>query len=261
MNALGNRILESEASAGNDVCEWGMSGYSGLKCGSVQLGHRADSSIIRLGSGVAFDNWLNVYHAAENFSRLDLQITARSNLKPKALIQRSYRDALKFSAQNGGMPRVSILKSSNGTATMYLGRRQSERFSRVYDKGAESGLDYFANSTRFEVELKGALCLPSLRVLSDSYRPMHAAAQIVLRHFRDRGLSLSMKNTTDRALSAPRRRSDQERRLEWLRKQVRPTVQALVAAVGLASVENVLGLREQSTMASRKFEKLKLVAS
>lgn len=254
---LGKRVLDSETRAGNERKPWGMSGYDGLKSGGCQVGERGDSTIIRLSSGVAWENWLKVYQAADSFSRLDLQVTARMDQEPKRVIAAAYRHSLQFSRSHGGSPTVSVLKCSNGTATMYLGRRQSERFARVYDKGAESSLDEYQACVRWELELKGDLCLPALRAIAASRRPMFTMASIVVTHFRDRGCHLPESWATDRALSAPRKRTEVERRLSWIQSQVRPTVEYLVSIGQRGKVLRALGLLEN---ASRDANPAKVVA-
>lgn len=242
---LGKRVLDSETKAGNERKPWGMSGYEGLKSGGCQIGERGDSTIVRLSSGVAWENWLKVYQAADSFSRLDLQVTAKMDQEPKRVIAAAYRHSLAFSRKHSGNPTVSVLKCSNGTATMYLGRRQSERFARVYDKGAESSHDDYQGCVRWELELKGDLCLPALRTIASSRRPIFTMASIVVTHFRDRGCSLPMSWATDRALSAPRKRSDVERQLSWLECQVRPTVEHLISQGRIDQVFRALGLRQE----------------
>jgi len=222
-----------------------MAGYDGLKSGGCQVGERGDSTIVRMSSGVAWENWLKVYQAADNFSRVDLQVTAKMDQEPKQVIAAAYRHSLAFSRAHGGNPTVSVLKCSNGTATMYLGRRQSERFARVYDKGAESSHDDYQGCVRWEVELKGALCLPALRAIAASRRPMFTMASIVVTHFRERGCSLPESWATDRALSAPRKRTDTERQLSWLESQVRPTVEHLISQGRIDQVFRALGLRSE----------------
>lgn len=242
LSSLGSALILDEGKAGNEQRNWGMAGYEGLKCGGVQLGERFGSTLIRLSSGVAFDNWQKVYHAAENFSRLDLQVTARMDQEPLRIISQCYQRALRHSKKRKGSSAVSILRSSNGTATIYLGRRQSMRFARIYDKGAESKLDHYAGAVRFEVEYKGALCLPTLRAMSHSPRPLHLAASIVVDHFRDRGVTLKPLNTDQRKISVPRCRSDHARRLGWLQQQVSPSVKILIAAGHHQLVLEALGL-------------------
>lgn len=249
---LGKRVLDNETKAGNERKPWGMSGYEGLKSGGCQLGERGDSTIVRMSSGVAWENWLKVYQAADSFSRLDLQVTAKMDQEPKRVIAAAYRHSLSYSRKNGGSPTVSVLKCSNGTATMYLGRRQSERFARVYDKGAESSHDDYFGCVRWELELKGDLCLPALRLIASSRRPMFTMASIVVTHFRDRGCSLPERWATDRAISAPRKRSDVDRQLSWIHQQVRPTVEHLVSHVGMDQVLRALGLRASDRRSSTR---------
>lgn len=221
--------MGSEERRGNEMRPWSFAGYEGFKCGSAQLGTRHDGTCIRISSGVAFDHWLEVWHAAEKFSRADLQLTLRVDGPPSRTISSVYHRALHHSRKSKRGPTVSLLKSSNGTATVYLGRRVSDVFMRCYDKGAESGLDHYENSVRFEVELKGDACLPVVRHCASSTRPLLTAAGYVLGQYSKRGVSISLPAKPSYAISVPRKRSDIEKKLRWLETSVRPTVQLLIA--------------------------------
>lgn len=53
----------------------------------------------------------------------------------------------------GTAQKASVVRSSDGGTTVYIGSRSSERFVRVYDKGVESGEG--GNWARLEMETKG----------------------------------------------------------------------------------------------------------
>lgn len=257
MQNLGNKLLREEAAAGNILRGWGFSGYEGFKCGSVQLGTRADSTCLRVGSGLAFENWSKVYHAAENFTRVDLQLTLQMARDPQKIIPTIYRRLLSQKKKKKNAPQVTLLKSSNGTSTVYLGQRQSERYLRCYDKGRESKLDYFHNSIRFETELKGPLCLSVLRAMSSSKRPAGWAALYVSRYLMDRGLDLGQSPGDLYTVSVPRRRTDAQRRLRWLEEQVSGSVRFLVASGHLIAVRRWFESCQQPLVAGEGLQLVK----
>lgn len=205
---------------------------------------------MRLSGGGAFDNWLKAYHAGENFSRVDLQITARTGEAPAQTIQKVYRRALAHTKKRRRGPTCTILKCSSGAHTVYLGKRQSDLFMRCYDKGAESGLDHYENAVRFEVELKGAACLSVLSRCASSGRPLLTAAAYVRGCFADRGVVLGIAAMPLYAVSVPRSRSDVGRKLRWIQTQVGPSVKLLIASGYRLDVLRCLGLSESLSIPS-----------
>lgn len=87
-------------------------------------------------------------HYEWNCTRIDLQITIR--LHP-AYAARDVFDAI-HKWDGPGRPRqVSIVQSGDGLDTIYIGNRQSDRFTRIYVKPLDDGTKVL----RFEVEYKG----------------------------------------------------------------------------------------------------------
>lgn len=259
LSRLGQSIIRSEQKSGNEVKPWAFAGYQGFKCGSAQIGTRYDSTCLRISSGVAHENWLKAYQAGEGFPRVDVQITMRVPGDPQRVIARCYRHALTHTRKRKRGPNCSILKSSNGSATVYLGRRQSGVFLRCYDKGRESGLDHYENCVRFEGEFKGAVGLPIARHCAGSKSPNVTAASYVLGHFADRGVVLECAVEEQYSVRVPRKRSDTGRRLAWLQTQVSPSVRLLIASGHRADVLRALGLSASVTKASGKVEALRSI--
>jgi hypothetical protein len=251
MQSFGEKLLRTEKRRGNILRPWGFSGYEGFKCGSIQVGTRSDSTIIRLGSKLASDNWHETYRVSENFSRVDVQTSIKVDRNPQQIISLVYRQASRKAAKSKRPPQVTLLRSNNGSATVYLGHRSSARFGRVYDKGKESGLGQYSNVIRFEEELKGNLCLSLLRAISHRDRPTIDADSEVRWFFRKRGVHLLAPATDFFAISEPANACDFERRLAWIRDQVRPSIKLLLDAGLYAEVLTACGL-DSNTFASRK---------
>lgn len=260
LNRLSQSILRSEMESGNECRPWGFAGYEGVKCGSMQYGERFDSGCARLSSGVAFDHWLDAYHAGDHVSRVDLQATLKMDQDPQRTIARVYGQGVRFNRKKNRHATVSILRSTNGTATVYFGRRQSDRFGRCYDKGRESKLDVFRDCVRFELEAKGNLSHPLTAAIARAHRPILAAAEEVRGYFRSRGIHLERPRATHYPSRIPRRRSDVERRLEWIRKQVRPSVLFLLDHCDSELVYNALGVSSEGHRVGIPHRKLKLAS-
>lgn len=242
MQNFGARLLISEGARGNDTKPWRFAGYEGFKCGSVQCGSRPDSSCVRLGSVVAAENWRELYRISEGISRVDLQLTVRTDDDPVRCLAAVHRQALRFSAKRKDGPSVTLIRGNDGSATVYLGKRESDVFGRAYAKGVESGLDHYKGTVRFEVEFKGGHCLSVLRHLIASPVEAVGIVSCVCGFFKSRGCALSLPCEALFIVRCSRSQSDNTRRLEWLRKQVRPSVQHLIASGCYDEVIRALGL-------------------
>ena len=149
-----DRLLEEEYLAGNNKRPWGMAGFNGWKCGHVQYGFRGKEVIVRLGAEVAAENWRQLYALSDNCSRIDCQVTINNGIAPAVVIRRAYQRARAWARTQPKGGGVSILETTNGPSTIYFNRRVSDRFGRIYDKGAQSKLEAFRGAVRWEIEFK-----------------------------------------------------------------------------------------------------------
>lgn len=253
--------IDSESAAGNDRRVWSQYGYEGFSCGGIRFGSRPDGFIVQLSGPTAQQHWREYFNICDNTSRIDLQVTVRYHTDTSQKIAQHYKSARRFHARGLTRRRVTILKSTDQSATIYLGSRQSNYFGRVYQKDRESGLDHYQNCVRYEMETKS----DGARVLADTlYR--HSSAEdagvsIVTRFLKGSGINLPSLSHHQTALKCiSRMRSDNYRRLEWLTLQVQPSVQHLLASGKIELVIEALGLTEYVRPLSGKSRKLQQVA-
>jgi len=237
-------LLCDEHTHGNDTKPWSFAGYQGFKCGAVQAGTRPDSTCVRLSSHQSAKHWRELWLMSEGVSRVDAQITIRTKESATSAINRAYKQARTHSAKIKGGPTVTIIRSTDGSCTVYLGKRTSDSFGRIYLKGEESGLDEFAGTIRFECEFKSDYARQVLVEVNRHQVEFIGIASAVLGFFRNRGVSLQVPSVPLYATHCSRRRSDNQKRLEWLATQVRPSVKLLVDAGLLVQVVNALDLAE-----------------
>lgn len=217
---------------------WRQSGYEGFAVGHVQYGERDDGCCIRLGSNVADAHWHRCFAFAENVTRLDVQSTWRFKSEVGPLIQKHYGEILRRNKRFKKAPAVSMLVDGTGGRTVYSGRRSSDCFGRIYDKGRESKSPSFDRCVRYEIELKGKRG----KALSSDFflrrvQPV-AIAALTLEWFRRRGCFL---RPLIEKLGAhqnvfypecPAILADAERSLRWIEKSVFPTIERLRAYYG-----------------------------
>lgn len=255
MSELGIQLLRESKELGNEIKPWGMAGFHGFKCGPMCMGQRQRELIIRASSGWAWRYWKEIYEHADNVSRLDVQATIADGREPAERLKMHYREGRRF-ANRGAHPRtISMLTTNNGASTIYINKRISDRFGRVYDKAAESGLYYYCGCLRYEVELKGDPAKSMAHSLSIASDPDSLAAREALTFFSERGLSVrqyipgSAGGSTSPQVhlmrdgrQRPPDVTDHQRQLDWLSKSVRATVQKLIRSGRVQDVHEALGL-------------------
>lgn len=239
------RTIRNEEKQGNEKRGWGMSGYKGVRCGGAEFGERPDGFILRLSSALADEGWKRAYHLADNCSRIDLQVTAPVGVEPSTFIAREYKRMARWSSENKARPVVSILRENRGPATLYSGKRASEKFGRIYDKGAETGLDHYQNCVRFEVELKGEVARLASAQLFRSREVRGLTYAGVSQFFNVRGGVSWPPSKFLLHLEVHRMPSDSLQKLAWLKESVRSTVQWLKARGLEQEVLAALDLRQE----------------
>lgn len=223
---------------------WGMAGFSGVQSVGVQYGIRGDESIVRLSSDLAHSHWKTIAELGTNVTRLDLECTTRTNETPEQRIMRCYKAALRFSEGKKKAPAVTIVRCSTGGCTVYLGKRQSNLFGRIYDKYAECKDDRYRGAVRFELEIKGCRARLATASLLSQRWPSDSIASRLTWFFRNRGIRFDVGLDPMCLPTAPPIAADHRRQLAWLASQCRPTVQRLVQAGMAREVCDALGLAQ-----------------
>lgn len=238
----GFELLRMEEAAGNKMAGFGMSGFTGLKCGSVQVAQRDKEFLVRLSSYRAANSWTTVARCSDNVSRFDVQATVFVVPDPARRIDREKRLA-RLEAKKGGDKKVVRWVADNrGGYTLYLGVRSSNVFGRIYDKYAQTQLDHYRGCVRYEVQFQGHLARRVCFGLRDNASQISHMASHVMQFFNGRGLRLEIQSNDEARYSCSRERSDAEKCLVWLRTAVSPSVKRLIDAGKGEEVYRALGL-------------------
>lgn len=243
---LGERLLHRNQQEGQDATSWRGNGYSGRLSGGTRVGVRPDSVILTLSSVEASEEWKHALSAAENCSRLDLAVDIEYELPVATLARDLYRGRMHKSSRNGRRCARSLTVSSDGGATVYFGKRVSENFGRVYDKGVEQQACEPGKWWRWEVELKGATAWHVSSQMKELETSAAFCRAFVHDWFRDRAPFCYRTTDAIKLCQLKPRASDRARQLEWLAKGVRPTVAKLVEWYGRDRVLHALGLSSTS---------------
>jgi len=258
MAEIGINLMREAHGLGNDICPWGMAGFHGFKCAGVQMGQRCDELLIRLSSEWAWRYWRDVYEKADNISRLDVQATISDGRDAARRVAMHYRQAHNFAIRKQHAGALSLFQTNSGAATVYFNKRISDRYGRIYDKEAESKMRHYLGAVRYELECKGKVAASMAHSLSVSKDSDGLAARQALTFFSNRGVTVSQYfpglATADSTgqdflpltrTNPPASTTDRDRKLNWLAKSVRASVQSLINSGNVDQLADALGLRAQ----------------
>jgi len=216
-------------------------GYTGHKVGRLFVGARSDGWIVRLSSDWAERYGGLFFPDAVRCTRIDLAVTTWQQGEPGVQLGRLWSALQASEKRKTRASTCKLWSDAFGPQGISLGSRSSERYSRIYDKGKESGDDYYRGSLRWEVEIKGDLASQAALLVYSAENRRRAIRDVVADHFRCRGCATPFASAGEYTL-APARNQEAEVfvKLKWLREGVSPTVRRLVDACGLERVLDAL---------------------
>lgn len=236
------RISQREAE-GFRLKRWSGLGFDGYSAGGVSWGDREDVSMVRLSGGQADEHWKAFSELGGHPTRLDVHTTCTLRRADRTFIQREYERANTLQDTSVLSRRHTLVVSTGGGCTYYLGSRSSRWYGRLYDKGVESGSDEPGRVIRYEVEAKDDAAEQLLAKMETARNYRAVAASFISEWFSERGVTVLWRSSE--AIGAmPRKRpnSDRNRSLDWLERQVKPTVQWLLEEGEGNAVREALGL-------------------
>lgn len=222
-------------------------GYKGVRLGTMFLGSRADSSMLRVSGPLAHVvfNELRMRHTGLHVTRLDLQCTIAFEADRMLYAEECKAQALyhQEKAPKGSHPGITLISTNGRGDTLQIGARSSEVFCRVYDKWREQALDYQPYTWRFEVECKGSAAEKAIAVLSRSEGLQDDIQGMVRGTFEARGIvEPCLMGMRAHTLKGEKSKTDDEKKMNWLRSHVRATVQRLIAHGYQDEVLDALGV-------------------
>jgi hypothetical protein len=237
---------QEAAGAGIEVETVKMLGYIGLKAGPLFLGLSYQGAMLQA-SGLTAQLVCELGLVPDNVSRMDLQATVWLREDDEGLARRVADDVEEaYKGRRGRRPAVRYIDGYGRGNTAYVGSRGKRAvFIRVYDKARESGESVYSGAWRYEAELTDDYARDAYYTAMESRFGEPMIARLLIGYLDLRGVSLSLPNESrgfDRA-SLPRGATTRERRLAWLQKQVRPTVERLMLdGVSREELVSLLGL-------------------
>ena len=241
--ALSEDVLRQEVGAGAILKPWYWQGFGGQQAGGISSGFSGTRAIVRLSGSTARECAAEFIPSADNVSRLDIQLTIRADALGTSHAAKLYESLATRDGRRGRPIARSLIVDSRGGSSLYLGRRISDSYGRIYNKSAEEQKNETPPRWRYEVEYKRKLALAAARAYVGAVEKDTFCAGEV-RHWFDR------RNCTPPISTIPRldycsdaRGSDSQSKLvKWLKVTVRPSVQRLALEYGWPDVLALLGV-------------------
>lgn len=207
------------------VVDWRNRWYSGRKVGKLIWGHSDRQGYCLIAQGaVAMDLWQDIRPVRSKITRIDLQVTVDTDKADPNLLER-------YEGQIAQVDRVgsTYWRKSRGGKTLYCGSRNSDHFGRIYDKGAQLGAPA-DRLWRYEVQSNGkvAPALANLLAAETSDDLASFITRYVHSWFCLRGVTPPfLPGGKAPLMSVGSEVTTVERKIEWLRSQVAPTLALL----------------------------------
>jgi DNA relaxase NicK len=221
----------------------------GAQIGHVGWGQNDERYLIEFRGDAAHD-WYQHYIGWEvSVSRIDLAVTVWFEDHTPELASIMYAAAREYwreIGKNQGYKYPTLIDSEGG-CTLYLGSRTSQRYFRLYDKWAQSEDPRFMFAWRFEIELKGELARVIWQDIGNGVDIYDIALHEVFGTMERYGIRPSDFEDYGKLRKIPRHGSPPDilTKLEWLQKQVRPSVEKLKDRGYEAAVRTILGLHDE----------------
>lgn len=221
---------------------WGMHGYRGKQCHSVRIGLKDDKTILMV-TGPEAERVFNVSKRVNvKYTRVDLQVTIELSDPARLWAHEHYHAPNLRGNRERGKLYTSLINSPDGD-TLYLNKRTSPTFGRMYDKSREFMADY-GSHWRFEVEAKEETSDRLGHLLEHLTEYEQIAADYVVGWFGDRAICVPLgPRDTVSIPELPSRVTGFTQTLDWLRRQVKPALNVLEQAGLQRDAENALGIQ------------------
>lgn len=216
-------------------------GYDGTRVEHAFYGVREEQALIRLSGPMAYNHANAFLEVGARPSRYDVQLTGVVD-NASQQIQRMYEQACNFKPITGRPASVkAFLNRNRAFEGLYVGRRQSETFVRVYDKYEESKQPEYKDCLRVEVELKAGTARSLAGLMMQATYKTTLAQNAVASTLQKRGVTLPWEiRGEDVVFHKTTGPTPIESKAAWLRQQVSPTIQAMLDEIGYERVWSLL---------------------
>jgi hypothetical protein len=247
VQGMAQTLWANQVGAGHKAYQTSRHGFA-LSCiAGVQYGKAKDGWMVVLSGEMAAAYWMPFAAYAKNVTRIDLQTTIFYEQDDCNRVQSTYDRAWKDGSKKTRNAMTIILNGKKGD-TLYYGSRSSAQFGRIYDKYRQQKLSpSFKNAFRFEVEYKKPLSGQIVKWMLDELPDSEQISARVLSWFAERAISVpQIWTTANNAIQYPKEVTPIEKKLEWLKKSVRPVYRQLVAQGFQIEADGSIGVSDDA---------------
>lgn len=241
-------LLERCKREGEDLQERAIMGYRGVGFKNCFVGARDTDTMIQFTGQYAHRYFHRIMAPGLHISRIDVQSTVQYHYMPDGLADAALRDLTNAIANKllNAKSKGYKLTGIDGSATAYIGAPTSSQRGKVYNKELESGMEEYARSWRYECVFRNERAQPiAYQIWDASTRWIKECYNISAAWFRSRYIhdewNLNADLTVLPVLTLEK--TSTQKQLDWLEKQVRPTVNRLREKGKIAEAYQALGLR------------------
>jgi len=235
-------IGRKERAAGVEIKPAALRDYRGWRAPGVFYGERHDDSIIVLSGAATPPHWQSVAEHADNVSRLDLQVTLWTHGEQPQLGRYYWNQVRRLPPQRGRPREFSLTQTKPKGETLYVGKRTSDGFGRVYDWSSAHKQGEPRTLWRQEVEFKRHMARGHCAALLGTTDPRSYTESVVGEWFERRGVRSSWSSAESPDLqgvfSSPIKRDV----LLWFETSVSKTIARAIKWHGPAKVFEALHL-------------------
>lgn len=229
--------------AAEKMTKFTVNGFKMSQIGQLAWGRRGTEWMVRAWGDCSLRLWRPFSAYSENVPRIDLQVTVAYSDYTGDEVKEYYRQLLDSSQGKATKSKVLIQNHLKGDS-LYIGSRESSQMGRLYDKYRQSkSSDRFCNCLRFEVEYKKPLSQAVVTWLLSEDPTAEGIGNKVFSWFFERGIiTPQIPSGGESAMQIPLNPTTPERRLNWLKTQVRQVYQQLKMAGFEEEANEALGL-------------------
>lgn len=221
-------------------------GYKGRGNSICFLGQRTDGWLVRVSGAGAHEFSRHLDTALWFASRVDIAVDVWVGFDPDQIITVAFESALasRETSTSGFRRKVRLVDSGGDGNTLYLGARTSQVFTRLYNKGKESGDERYQGCLRLECQYNGATAREVHKALDLRQYDVGAMVASVVACIGRAGVPVEVSTGGTRPLqwSVETPKTDDIKQVKWLREQVGPTARRVEQIYGKGSVASILGL-------------------
>jgi len=230
--ALATNCVLTVHREGNTLENRSLLGFRGLKSGGCFAGENEHRYYCQLSGEYADRFFEQIDRHQPHYSRIDLQVTVKYQNEQEDIAKAVYYD---FVSANTVLPegrrrKGHLIVGSDGGDTVYLGAPSSRQRCRIYNKAKQSEREAYERCWRYEVVFRDELAREWATMRRDKDSSVAwSCIETVGAWLEERSVQVPFRYSGDVTV-LPKLRTlptDVERKLEWLKTQVRPTVEYL----------------------------------